>query len=71
MGETEHLLQAHQEKFNEIHQRMGINKSELYQVQELVKRLNNQQRQLKNRIDELKEFLESCNNNAIETFVSS
>lgn len=50
---------------------MGKNKSELYQVQDLVKRLSTQQRQLKNRIEELKEIIETCNDNTINTFVSN
>lgn len=64
-------MQLVQEQYKDIRGRMQKNKSELHQVTELVKKLTNQQRHLKNRMDELKEVLETCNNNTINTFVSN
>ncbi|KAJ8681598.1 hypothetical protein QAD02_017390 [Eretmocerus hayati] len=53
---------------HEVNDRMKKNHSEYDEAQRCVRSLQRQQMQVKGKLDELKETIESCNNDAINTF---
>ena len=60
-----------QHNYAEVHERIRRNKDELIQVETQVRSLTFQQRQLKEKIEECKDIIESYNNNTINAFVSN
>jgi DNA repair exonuclease SbcCD ATPase subunit len=67
---TESELKMIHEALTDVHETMKNNEIELQEVQRNVKTLIKQQQQLKSKIEEFQEIIETCNNNTINTFVS-